>query len=242
MIKFDWPAGKAGGILVCDNVLDSDVCLTFVNYASSVIDTIGHQGKTVSGVKLEHKNSTDMVISNITIQEEHPESIQPMLRRFENEVLKSISMCVAEYRSSMRSMWEWINIVDSGFQIQRYKQNDGYYREHYDSAPWIPQLSDRVLSVVIYLNTVEIGGETKFPLHDTSVSPVIGRICLFPSNFTHPHSGNPSYTQDKWIVSTFLSSYEGVNNNNFQMIEAMHTPHHDHHDHHEDHHHDHNDF
>lgn len=228
MIKFSWPADYVGGIMVADNALDEDICRTFVNYASSVIDTVGSPGKTISGVKLEHKNSTDMVISNISIQEEHGVDVQPMLRMFEGETIRAISSCVAHYRHQIRALWQWTNIVDSGFQVQRYKSCDGYYREHYDSSPWIPEINDRVLSAIVYLNTVEIGGETEFPLHKTSVSPVIGRICLFPSNFTHPHAGNPSYSQDKWIISTFLSSSQGGSPTTFKTVDQLNTPPHEH--------------
>jgi hypothetical protein len=125
--------------------------------------------------------------------------------------------------------------VDSGFQVQRYKACDGYYREHYDSAPWISTTSHRVLSVIIYLNTVESGGETEFPLHETAVSPVIGRICLFPSNFTHPHSGNPSFSQEKWIISTFLSSHDTDTTATFKTIDELNTHTHTNHDHDHDH-------
>jgi hypothetical protein len=66
------------------------------------------------------------------------------------------------------------------------------------------ELSTRALSVVVYLNDVDQGGETDFPLQELKVKPKSGRICIFPSNFTHPHSGNPSLSNDKWIISTFL--------------------------------------
>lgn len=231
MIEFSWPSGRAGGILVADNALDTEVCRNFLNYASSVIDVVGATGKTISGVRLDHKNSTDMVISHITIQTEHGRDVQPMLRMFEVEVLKAISACVSHYRHQTRALWEWNDIIDSGFQVQRYKPCDGYYREHYDSAPWITQTSHRVLSVVIYLNTVEVGGETEFPLHETAVSPVIGRICLFPSNFTHPHAGNPSFSQEKWIISTFLSSHATDIALNFKTIDELNTPTHTNHIH-----------
>lgn len=224
MIQFSWPAGRVSGIMVADNVLDAEVCRTFVNYASSVIDVIGAPGKTISGVKPEHKNSTDMVISHISIQEEHGMDAQPMLRMFENECLKAISTCVAHYRHQVRQLWQWTDIVDSGFQVQRYKSCDGYYREHYDSSPWIPQTANRVLSSIIYLNTVDVGGETEFPLHEALVSPVIGRICLFPSNFTHPHAGNPSYSQDKWIISTFLSSHVDGTPTTFKTVDQLNSP------------------
>lgn len=231
MIKFEWPAGRSGGILVADNALDEQVCREFLNYASSVIDVIGHQGKTISGVRLDHKNSTDMVISHISIQEEHQMTVQPMLRMFEGEVIRAIATCVSHYRHQIRALWEWTDIVDSGFQVQRYKTCDGYYREHYDSAPWVSQTANRVLSAVVYLNTVESGGETEFPLHKVAVNPVVGRICLFPSNYTHPHMGNPTYSQDKWIISTFLSSHPYGTPTNFQTIEDLHSTHHHDHSH-----------
>ena len=47
--------------------------------------------------------------------------------------------------------------------------------------------SNRVISALVYLNTVENGGETYFDKFDFAVKPVAGRIVIFPSNYLFSH-------------------------------------------------------
>ena len=53
--------------------------------------------------------------------------------------------------------------TDTGHQIQKYKKNEGHYKKYHND---FSILSDsnyyRVLTYIIYLNTVDEGGETVF--------------------------------------------------------------------------------
>jgi len=99
----------------------------------------------------------------------------------------------------------WIQISDTGFQVQKYYRNFGFYRPHVDSFPILnSSMNNRVLACVIYLNDVEYGGETNFPLHGVKIKPKVGRIALFPAVWTHPHESCVPITDDKWIISTFI--------------------------------------
>ena len=61
-----------------------------------------------------------------------------------------------------------------------------------------------MLGAIIYLNTVETGGETYFREHDLKIPAKAGSIALFPAYWTHPHQGCVPISDDKWIVSTFV--------------------------------------
>jgi hypothetical protein len=68
--------------------------------------------------------------------------------------------------------------------IQRYNaESNQHYDVHVDSDSTLP----RTVSAVLYLNTVS-GGETHFPLFDFSVSPLAGRLAIFPSNYIYAHA------------------------------------------------------
>jgi hypothetical protein len=95
---------------------------------------------------------------------------------------------------------------DSGYQIQRYHRCSGYYSEHIDGAPFFSYSANRMLGVIVYLNNVELGGGTHFPMHQLEISAVAGRVAMFPAYWTHPHSGLMPYSSDKWIISTFVQS------------------------------------
>lgn len=66
--------------------------------------------------------------------------------------------------------------------IQQYGPDD-FYKPHVDAGGFAP----RVVSAVLYLNDVAEGGETRFTLFDYSVSPVAGRLAIFPSDYIYKH-------------------------------------------------------
>ena len=70
--------------------------------------------------------------------------------------------------------------VQETFQLLRYDEGQ-FYRGHYD---YIPEQADmpcgaRVSTFFLYLNDVEEGGETYFPLIHLKVKPKLGRAVLW---------------------------------------------------------------
>lgn len=71
------------------------------------------------------------------------------------------------------------------FQLLHYTVGE-YYNEHHDyfymenATEW-SQDGGRVLTVFLYLNDVEAGGETEFPRLNLTVTPKMGRAVLWPS-------------------------------------------------------------
>jgi len=61
--------------------------------------------------------------------------------------------------------------------------------------------SQRVASAVVYLNTIDVGGETHFTHFDRSIQAREGRILLFPSNFLFHHSGRPPVSGTKYSAA-----------------------------------------
>ena len=64
---------------------------------------------------------------------------------------------------------------------------------------------DRLLVWSIYLNNVDDGGETEFLDQRVKVKPVTGTLAMWPAGITHPHRGNPPYSNDKYIVTGWLN-------------------------------------
>jgi predicted 2-oxoglutarate/Fe(II)-dependent dioxygenase YbiX len=86
-------------------------------------------------------------------------------------------------------------------QFLHYKKNEGFYKEHVDDDP---KIYPRIFSSVIYLNDVDLGGETYFPKFNLSVKPRAGRLLMFPSGFAYVHGAKTPISNDKYaIVSWF---------------------------------------
>jgi hypothetical protein len=95
-----------------------------------------------------------------------------------------------KYRNCIRSL-----------QIQKYTPEDkGYPAVHTETGP---EFKNRFLAVIVYLNTVEEGGETVFPLAGSCITPEVGRLVIFPTAIPFYHCGMKSST-DKYILTTWF--------------------------------------
>jgi hypothetical protein len=93
-------------------------------------------------------------------------------------------------------------LQSTGYKIQHYRKNEGHFRWHFDALG--PGGWDRQLAVIIYLNTVDEGGETCFYRQDLKVKPVAGEALFFPTFWTHMHCGEIPRSGDKYIISSFI--------------------------------------
>lgn len=206
-MKTTYPAGKEAMIMVCDGFLDPSICKDFIAGISAVWPTMSFPGRTLGGINTNVKSSEDTIFSQLGFTEkgiEFTESFSLMERAFVDALFSALSL----YKNEFRALWEWKNIQDTGFQVQKYERFRGFYREHIDSFPGVKP-DNRVASGIIYLNTVDHGGETAFPLHNAAVEAVQGRVVLFPSLWTHPHEGRTPLSGDKWIINTFFLNIDG---------------------------------
>ena len=90
----------------------------------------------------------------------------------------------------------------TGYKIQRYKKNEGHFKWHFDALG--PGGWERQLAMIIYLNSVEEGGETCFYRQDLKVKPVAGNALFFPPFWTHMHCGEIPRSGDKYVISSFV--------------------------------------
>ncbi|KQZ55665.1 hypothetical protein ASD53_14615 [Lysobacter sp. Root559] len=91
------------------------------------------------------------------------------------------------------------------------------YRPHRDYRPPEslerdrPQAGNRLRTICVYLNTVEAGGETEFPVAGARIAPLPGRAVIFDN--LHPdgrpdpdslHAGLPVLRGEKWLATLWL--------------------------------------
>lgn len=205
-VEIAQPAGVAGQVFVFDGLMSSAVCEKFLEQLKPVYSSVAEQGRTMGGVFPETKTSVDALFSQQSFAQRGVSWLAEFAeadRCFQYAMRQALAIV----KNSLRALHSWSSISDTGFQIQHYPQCEGFYREHVDSFPASP-VTDRVVSAIVYLNDVEIGGETAFVLHDCAIKPRAGRVVVFPASWTHPHEGRTPISADKWIMNTFLVNAE----------------------------------
>ncbi len=139
----------------------------------------------------------------------HPERISEMAwpKRDDYPLLQSLAEGIAQLTGVPVACQEPL-------QILHYRPG-GEYRPHFDAfaadAPTLRQGGNRSLTLILYLNTVEAGGETAFPELGVRISPLLGGGVLFRNlddgGNRHPrslHAGLPVLRGGKWIATTWI--------------------------------------
>lgn len=197
-----FPSGVGGAIAYKDNVLSDSLCADIIEYAETH-SSMMYEGPTISGINKHIKNCYDFSLSYYSDHAETDEQ-RKELAALNDLVFESFSPALEEYCSYYEGLNNWTNRYDTGYQFQKYAANEGFYKPHCDGGVYEAEgLGNRVLGVVMYLNTITKGGGTNFPLHEVTVDSVCGRISFFPANFTHPHAGLMPLSSPKYIISTF---------------------------------------
>tara|TARA_E500000318_G_C3527968_1_gene199229 strand:+ start:142 stop:753 length:612 start_codon:yes stop_codon:yes gene_type:complete len=99
-----------------------------------------------------------------------------------------------------------LGIYFNGFKVQRTKVGEGFHKWHYEDL----ERRNRFLVWSLFLNDVKEGGETEFLYKNTRVPAKQGSLCLFPSDWTHLHRGNPPISNEKWIMTGWYE-YDYIN-------------------------------
>lgn len=94
------------------------------------------------------------------------------------------------------------NFTISGIKLQKTLPSEGYHVWHADGGG---ETQDRLLTFVYYLNDVEEGGDTEFLNQKTKIYPKKGSAVWFPACYTHIHRGNPPISNEKYIMTGWLS-------------------------------------
>lgn len=174
-------------VFVYDNVLAKDTCQTIINsFEASEEKTIG---KTASGIS-NKKKSTELYID-------------PNHKKWEliDNLLFEI---FGEYSQDYLSHFPWFNpkCQDVGYFVKKYEQGIGYFNAHVDVS--LKKNANRFLVFILYLNTVEDGGETEFTNMGVKITPVAGRLLIFPPMWMFPHRGEMPISSHKYTVNTFF--------------------------------------
>ena len=129
--------------------------------------------------------------------------------KFDNEVSKLIAdkltFCVEDYKKTYEGLkyttpWSLFPF----YNIQRYYPTEGYFSAHSENDG-NPDTKDRILVWMIYLNTLNFGGGTRFPHYKKTVKAEQGKVVLWPAYWTHLHHGVVHNFKTKYIATGWYS-------------------------------------
>ena len=95
--------------------------------------------------------------------------------------------------------WE----VDTWYNIQHYKHNEGFFSLHCEQA-YIH--TARMMAWMIYLNDSPCG--TEFPYQQTTLQAIQGHGAMWSATWTHPHKGVTPNIGDKYIATGWCVFYD----------------------------------
>ena len=131
--------------------------------------------------------------------EKHPESKDWDIIQY--ALIESAHRYAQEYmdKSNCRKFFPPKSSLEQ-FRLKKYRKGtDDRFERHVDVGDHLS--AKRFLSLFWYLNDVEEGGETKFD--ELTIEPNQGRLLIFPPLWCFPHSGEPTISDDKYLVGTY---------------------------------------
>ena len=163
--------------------VSNEICNDLINYFNDNIEykTIGEIGK---GVDKNVKDSLDVHFFN--------QSTNKKINNFFKTLSKYVVKYITKYEINGLIKTHMVN------NIQYYKPGKGYPTLHYERSTTSPK---RILAYMLYLNTVTDKGGTEFPFQKKTLSANKGDLIIWPAEFTHPHKGIISPTQEKYIAT-----------------------------------------
>ena len=178
------------------NSLPKETCEMIVNYYEEEGPN-RYEGIVLSGVHKEIKDTLDFIIPNNNNRTW--ERINAMLiKELKRNLKQYLNNFIIQYQLNICNV---DNIFIEPFLIQRYIKCVGKYVYHNDFDKRDTEY--RLLTYLWYLNDVNEGGETEF-FGKFKIKPEIGKLVIFPANWTFPHCGKMPVSNDKYILTGWL--------------------------------------
>lgn len=109
------------------------------------------------------------------------------------EIYQKLKLCIDDYAK----YWGINVIYYEAFNFVKYEGEGKHFNIHADHGP----AYNTTVSAVIYINDDYEGGEIKFPrLDGYTLTPKVGDIAIFPSNYIYEHASLPMKSGTKYCV------------------------------------------
>eukprot|EP00934_Nitzschia_sp_Nitz4_P001876 Nitzschia sp. Nitz4//scaffold6_size259037//149610//151475//NITZ4_001086-RA/size259037-augustus-gene-0.322-mRNA-1//-1//CDS//3329556929//1876//frame0 len=201
-------------VMVIDNFLTPEECYT-------LIETSQEQGLKMSTM---HSGATATQIRDLSTRSSSntwlPRDISDLTNQVYEQAAEVMGISSEHFQKFHHSDASHHSIAES-MQVVRYKAGGEEYQPHHDF--FYPQINDRhqpsrFATLLVYLNDVPEGGETRFPLalnkanaKGLEVKPKVGQAVLFYSMLPDGnvddmslHGSNPTGDHDKWLANIWV--------------------------------------
>ena len=180
-------------LTVCDNLIE----YFKKNLDRQVIGEAGDPDAFGPRIMPEIKDSIDIFFS--------PDEETAVWQDYRGLLEKCVDDYVTSYpRCADTDSWGFHEFTN----LQYYKPGGGYKAWHSERICALNPYNLRHLVFMTYLNDVTDAGETEFFHQKIKVVPRKGLTLMWPADWTHFHRGIPSLTQDKYIMTGWLSFIE----------------------------------
>lgn len=176
---------------VFDNILDADFCSMAIEKIEQAIENGYGFDRRTEGQSPINKDDTTVACFSTKI---------PYIESIFHAAFWEAYRIYADKYAVLTSGSETHTIYENRFQKTEVGQ--GYHIWHYESAS--RGSAPRLLAYTLYLNDVEEGGETEFLYYPRRVAAKQGRLCIFPTAFSHTHRGNPPLSNTKYIITGWV--------------------------------------
>jgi hypothetical protein len=189
------------------NNLSNEMCESIINKFKEE-EEFQEEGFTIGGLNPGVKKTKEIYISHSCDRskfwKEIDKKLSTKLTQSLNEyaeflIKNAISDVLIE--AITNDYWK---LNDTGYQIQEYKKNEGFYQWHTDGIPGNcnDNINQRMIAFIWYLNTVDVGGETMFS--NGKIKAEKGKLLLFPTTWTYMHRGNMPISDNKYIITGWI--------------------------------------
>ena len=178
----------------CWNIENENLCDSVVKFFEDRKE-LQYPGVTGYGKDDSAKKSTDISIEpkNLNLSE------YQILKEYMSELYK----CYCDYKNQWPFLKETIKTVDiPRFNIQKYQPGGHYAKIHSERST--TQSMHRIFAWMTYLNNVDEGGFTNFTHYGLKIKPEKGKTLIWPSEWTHAHTGEVLKKGLKYIITGWM--------------------------------------
>lgn len=151
-----------------------------------------YQGETQNGYNPKIKSSTEATLDYKSITGD----------KYLKELQIALDKYIIEYPYC--NYYHPFAVIEN-IKIQHYLPNQGYFDYHCERIGAVDPYQARHLVFMTYLNDVTNAGETEFYHQKLKVKPEKGKTLIWPADWTFTHRGITSSTEEKYIITGWLS-------------------------------------